>query len=465
MGFALTVLYFFTFFLTPAVLFGPLAVLHIEVILAILIFTLSLPKLPGSIILKTPQSLALIGLAFSALMSVLIGQHWAGGSIQAFLEFLPTVFAYFIVCLHCNSKRKLQVLVVMMLFVCLFVIAQGCTDLLHGVPADGPSISEASDSDNLQLWNMEHPYLFVMKSDAGVWFYRLMGQGLFHDPNDFGQLIVCVIPLVFIFWRAKKTLRNTACVVLPVCVLLFGLYLTHSRGGLVALMVVLIVASRRRIGTLPALLLAGGLLVAAMALHFTGGREISAESGSDRTELWSQSLQLLKSHPLFGVGSGMLSDFLGHTAHNSVMVCAAELGLFGLYFWSLFLFSTVRDALETASPDKVTQGEPIAAVDELFPGVASKTEEIDKAEINRMGRLMVLSLTGFLAAGWFLSRAFVMTLFLLGGMAEVVYEMAVQRGMIGPRLRLARVLPYSGGLAISLILVMYIAVRILHLMH
>jgi hypothetical protein len=40
----------------------------------------------------------------------------------------------------------------------------------------------------------------------------------------------------------------------------------------------------------------------------------------------------------------------------------------------------------------------------------------------------VLSFTGFLVAGWFLSRTYVMTFFLLGGMVEVVYEMALQRG-------------------------------------
>ena len=152
----------------------------------------------------------------------------------------------------------------------------------------------------------------------------------------------------------------------------------------------------------------------------------------------AKGLQLLKSHPLFGVGFGNLPDYLGHTAHNSVVVCAAELGLFGLFFWSLFLFSTVRDALAIASPAKVSEGEPIVAEEGLFPQATRKIEAVDKAEVNRLGRLLVLSLTGFLVAGWFLSRAFVMTFFLFGGMAEVVYEMALQRGMIAPRLPFAR---------------------------
>jgi hypothetical protein len=76
-----------------------------------------------------------------------------------------------------------------------------------------------------------------------------------------------------------------------------------------------------------------------------------------------------------------------------------------------------------------------------------------------------LSLTGFLVAGLFLSRAYVLTLFLLGGIAEVVFEMGFRRGMIVSRLRLPRVALHSGGLTIALVLLMYIMIRVLNLMH
>jgi hypothetical protein len=231
-------------------------------------------------------------------------------------------------------------------------------------------------------------------------------------------------------------------------------------------MAVAVVAARRRIGTLPALLIAGGLFVGAMALHFTGGRAVSVNAGEDRTALWGESLQLLKAHPFFGVGFGNLTDYLGgQTSHNSVAVCAAELGMFGLFFWCLFLLPTVRDALVIASPAQVSEAEPVEPEEELLPLSARKIEVIDRAEVNHLGRLLVLSLTGFLVAGWFLSRSFVMTFFLLGGMVEVVYEMALRRGMVAPRLRLARVLPYAGILAVLLILVMYIMLRIVNMMH
>jgi hypothetical protein len=304
-----------------------------------------------------------------------------------------------------------------------------------------------------------------MNDDNGQWFLRLKGQGNINDPNDFAQLIACTIPLIFIFWRPKKSLLNFMCVILPVCALLAGAFLTHSRGGMLALIAVPLVAARRRIGTVPAILLAGVLLAGALALQFTGGRSISASAGQDRTILWGEGMQALKSHPIFGVGFGRMMEVADNTAHNSIVVCAAELGSLGLYFWALFLYPTVRDGLIIASPDKVGEGKPIEVEAGFFPVERAENEYIDRAELLRVGRLLVLSLTGFLVAAWFLSRAFVLTLFLLGGMVEVVFEMGQQRGMISPRLPLPKVLLNSGVLALALVIMMYISLRILNLMH
>jgi hypothetical protein len=58
-----------------------------------------------------------------------------------------------------------------------------------------------------------------------------------------------------------------------------------------------------------------------------------------------------------------------------------------------------------------------------------------------------------------------MTLYLLGGMVEVVFEMGLQRGMFADRLPLPKVFLNSGGLALSLLIVMYISLRIINLMH
>jgi hypothetical protein len=469
MGFVLSILYFVAYYLTPEVVFGPLAQFRVELILAVLIFLVSLLSLGKSFALKTPQAPALLGLSFAVMMSVLVGEQWAGGALKEFLLLIPNVLGYFLVCLYFNTKKRLQALIVMMMFACVFVIAHGGLDIYRGGSGFGPIQSigdERVDSWNGNVWKEQHPYvIFQAAEGAKSWIFRLRGLGEINDPNDFGQLTVCVIPLVFIFWRPKKMLWNTTFVLLPVSVLITGIYLTKSRGALVALVAMAVVAARRRIGTVPALLVAGGMFAAAMALHFTGGREINAEAGADRTTLWGLGLELLKSHPFFGVGLNNMKGYSGLTAHNSLVVCGAELGFFGLFFWSMFLFTTMRDALAIASPVKVSEGDLIVAEEEVFPQMTKKIEVVDKAEINRLGRLVVLSLTGFLVAAWFLSRSFVLTLYLLGGIAEVVYEMALQRGMIGPRLRLSQLLPYAGGLAIAMILLMYILLRTVNLMH
>ena len=461
MGFALSIFYFITYYLGPFTVFGSLAAYNVALIIAVLAIVVSLPVLPRSLILKTPQSLALAGLTLAVFLSIL-ATGWVGGAFTAFQEFIPGAFAYFLVCLHCNTRKKLQILVLSLLSVSLFVIIEGNLELIHSASPQGSETLPGDITDtvtlNTPVWNAQHPYLLAQQASAGEWIFRIRGMDQINDPNDFAQLLVCVIPLVFIFWCPKKLVRNTLLVLLPVCGLLYGTFLTHSRGALFALLAMAIVAGRRRIGTVPAVLLAGVLFSVAFSNGFTGGRDIS--SGSGRMVLWAMSIGLLKSHPFFGVGFGQLADHMEQTSHNSIMVCAAETGMFGLFFWSMFLLSTLRDTLRLASPETVSEGEPNVPENQL-PGYVTRPKDlIEKPEIIRLGRLLILSFTGFLTAGFFLSRAFVLTLFLLGGMAEVVYQWALQRGMVSSRLKLGRVMLYSAPLSIALVVGVYIFIRI-----
>ena len=209
------------------------------------------------------------------------------------------------------------------------------------------------------------------------------------------------------------------------------------------------------------------MFLGATALQFTGGRDISASAGEDRTALWGQGFAQLKEHPLFGVGFGQLGNYTegNLTAHNTIVVCAAELGLFGLYFWSMFIFATLKDSITISTSQSKSQGVSSLAVDELYPSEEPKLEDTDDAEIRRLGNLVLLSITGFLTAGLFLSRAYVLTLYLLGGIAEVVFAMALQRGLVASRMPLARVMLYAAGLAALLVALMYVMIRVLNAVH
>jgi O-antigen ligase len=463
MGLAISILYLVTYYLTPYTVFGELAAYRIELILAFLVVLFSIPALMKTFVFRIPQSLALLGLAFAVPVSIVAGERWFGGALDGFLDFIPNAFAFFLVCLHFRTKRRLQMLVAMLMFVCFFVIVRGYMAKLHGFPADLTRQPGFEGS----------PYLLAMSNNAGVWFYRLRGLGEIHDPNDFAQLLVSVIPLTFIFWRSRRFFTNVLFVLLPVCGLLFGVFLTHSRGALLALMAIVVVAIRPKIGTFPSAILAAGLYAVAKVFQFAGDRTISVEAGSDRTALWGQGLQVFKLHPLFGVGYGRLPSYtdVHLTAHNSVVVCAAELGILGLYFWSLYLYPTVRDALTIASPAKIVEAETgpdsesTSAEEGPFPGPLRWPEKLDRLTINNLGRIVLLSLTGYLVAAWFLSRAYVVSLFLLGGIVEAVFQIALQNGMVAPRVKISRVLVHAGVLAVALLMAMYVLLRVVNIIH
>jgi hypothetical protein len=469
MGFVLSILYFVTYYLTPDAVFGPLAQYRVQLIFAVLATLASIPALKRSPVAKTPQSVALIGLAISTFLSILISMRWLSGAITGFMTFIPNAFGYFLVIIHFNSIRKLKALVVMMAFVCVLVIVRGGHDVVEMQSTQTPMVSG----------NTESPYAMAQQNEAGQWIFRLMGLGEINDPNDFAQLIVCTLPLLFVFWQRKNIFASVALTAPLVAALLTGLYLTHSRGGIVALAAVIVVGFRRRIGTILSAVLGGALVIAAIALNATGGRDISAQAGSDRTSLWGEGLEVLKTHPLFGVGLGALPDYTGGlTAHNTIVVCAAELGLVGLFFWSWFLLPTLRDIAVVASPasGKKKKNEPLVnpylqqieastLLEDPVPDLPTQAEDDGKgAEIKWLGLCVFLSLVGFLVAGWFLSRALIMTLFLLGGMAEVLYEMALQRGLVSARLPFRRTAGYAALFSLAMLLVMYLLLRITNLL-
>ena len=93
------------------------------------------------------------------------------------------------------------------------------------------------------------------------------------------------------------------------------------------------------------------------------------------------------------------------TAHNAFVLCFAELGLFGYFFWIGLIVSTVLDLNRT---------------------IGSIEESGDHADLLRCAKAIRLSLFAFLATAWFLSRTYTITLYLLLGMAVALVHLARQ---------------------------------------
>ena len=521
MGLFFTLVYIFVSYMGPELIFGDLAQYRVQLIIVVLAMLGSIPKLAGAKLMQARPTTGLLGLTFVVMVSYAVN-GLGRQMLDTITDFLPQAIAYFLILLNCRKRWHLQAVVVVITTACLYTIVRGWQDLQAGV--------------------LVSKYLYDQSYGGPESVMRLRGMGAINDPNDFGQLLALTLPLLFLFWRKGKGLLNFLRVILPGCVLFYGLFLTHSRSAMMALLAILLVVGRRRLGLIPALILSGLGAVGATAAGWAGGagRGVSADQGADRLEAWSTGLQLIRSHPVFGVGYKQFTEYYEITAHNTIVVTGAELGLVGLICWVMFTLPAVRDMVVSGPPAREQrrrnggtgeeagaeesageeparrpgllaepEAEPVATWRSAAPATtmrlagefgrgeparmmmggglrgpareqpesgAGELEDVPfgmpsqvgkalpAAEIHRMAAVTTAALTGFLVSGWFLSRAYVMALFLAGGMAEVIYRMGLEAGAVPPQMPWGRVLKFSAMTSVGLILVVYVILRLQRLM-
>jgi len=82
--------------------------------------------------------------------------------------------------------------------------------------------------------------------------------------------------------------------------------------------------------------------------------DLEEGSNSERIEIWKNSLQVVSSNIFMGTGLGNYSLHIKLSAdyrepiysHNAYLDIAAEIGMFGLIFWILVLFFSIKDSLK-----------------------------------------------------------------------------------------------------------------------
>lgn len=220
-------------------------------------------------------------------------------------------------------------------------------------------------------------------------------------------------------------------------------------------------AARKKLGTPASAALASVFILAMLALDFTGGRGISAADGADRLEAWANGLEMFKSAPLFGIGFNGFTDYHEITAHNSFVLCLAELGLLGSTLWVAMLVTTTTNLNRIISGQKKRQSRKFLGLFELFetsyinnPGTraggslaleSTRTGEALPAEVTVKATkpetriepvqfrtvpsywvvAMRLALVAFMTTAWFLSRSYTTTMYLVLGLAAAT--IALQR--------------------------------------
>ena len=312
MAFVFTLIYITFGLLSPAVLPQAIMALHVNVILGVLVILTLIPKIGQAKLGSVVDSYLVLGLWIATGVSML-ATGWISRVPSIFMDMLPILFVYYFVLISCETYKQLRILVYLLLVIAVFIFAQGFI-------AD-------------HTGNIMSPYIEPETTLTGT-IFRYRGLGVLNDPNDLAQFFATVVPLLWLRWKKGNVLGNFFVTLIPACILIGGMYFTHSRGGIVGLLAVFLFAFKDKIGVVKSSILAGGLLAAMVALNMSGGRGLNDDDGG-RVAAWITGLQIFKTHPLFGVGIGNFWNYndTGLTAHNSYVLCLAELGLFGYFCW------------------------------------------------------------------------------------------------------------------------------------
>jgi O-antigen ligase len=369
----------------------------------------------------------MLGLILAVFFSEIV-HLWFGGVLVAAQVFFPSAIVYFLVAINVNNWRRLRVIVATVIISAFLLLGQSVWAYFHYNGTEGPFIFQQA------LYNGE-TFMGVVP--------RIRSVGALSDPNDFAQFLLVTVPLLGLLWRSGRLGRNLIVVILS-AFLLFGIFLTHSRGGLVAFIILLLILLRRRVGHIASAMITGGTFMAALALNFTGNRGLSINAGIDRLSIWSDGLALFMHSPLFGVGFGQFTQTNAQTAHNSFLLCFSELGLLGFFFWTGLLVVTLLELNEflkgtrqeldpghaaSPSPRMISFRERlispvVVSVAASQTDLAPSSAGLGSVDFRRWAQALRLSLLAFIATGWFLSRTYVTTLYLLIALAVALNALA-----------------------------------------
>lgn len=270
--------------------------------------------------------------------------------------------------------------------------------------------------------------------------------GTLADPNDLGQLFTIGIALaLYLTGRQRRWLLRLLLLAI-IAWLCYGVFLTNSRGALLAALAVLGIAGAQRFGKVAVLMGAGlaiPVLIAATRLSEMNPEE---ESAAGRVEAWYEGMQMLRQHPLFGVGYKGFTDHYYLTAHNFLILPIAELGLVGFALWLGMVWYTIRMTWWIAyGPHSIRPAE-------LAPAARAELEA---------GSAMLMALLAFGVSSFFLSQSFKFQIFLLMGMAVARFMAAARILPQPPAYHLGGDLFKIARNAVTVIIVMYVLIRVL----
>lgn len=367
-----------------------------------------------------PQYL-LIGLFLVVLMVSKVVNGWTGGALVQLLKFGPIVAAFVILANAVTTPARIRTVMVVFVLCSTVLAIHGIDQVQTGIGWTGEPLSQGT---------------------------RIQYVGIFNDPNDLGLLFVMCLPMALylssrggllglrrlFWWAAGGTL-------------LYGIYLTNSRGALLALVTLVGAYVWQRRGLVSAAVFGGVGLVGLMLIPSRLSElDIDESSAMGRVDSWYEGIQMFIADPLFGIGADGFSDLHYLTAHNSFVLVLAETGIIGYTIWLAFVGYCFRMPLAVLR----MQRQPADAA------AASAW-----AAERKLALTLLLSLFGFFAAAFFLSRSYIILLYLLAAVVVGYYAGARQRYPDLPAFDLGKDLVLWPLVSVASVVFLYVLVKVM----
>ncbi len=414
MSFILTLLYIIVTFIRPqdwVPAFYDKPIIQILVVGALGCLILEKMAISKSGFAKVPQNRLMLGLYAAIILSHVVHTYFMG-AVAAFTSFSVIFLLFFLTLNGINTSGKFKTAFWLIVFLIVILVFQGMYQIVHGYGWAGQGLTVQGGQ------------------------FRINWVGIFYDPNDLALTFVIAAGMLLPFTLGKSNFiqRNISfgCMGL----LFYGIYLTNSRGGLLALMATVFFYFVRKTRKFVVGGAIGGLLAFAI-FSFGPSRAglMSAEEASamERVELWYQGILMMKSNPLFGVGFNMFTDRLGQTAHNSFILAGAELGFLGLFLWMALFYSSFKglSIIQTEAP----------AYYNYALGLQS-------------------SLIGFCAAAFFLSRTYIILPYILFALSGALIHIVAQNNKTLDFRFTRQDTKITSLLSIGIILLSYLVIKI-----
>lgn len=442
MSFALFIVYLLMVFVRPAEHFVELReVPFMEIASILALVGAALAILMGSRPpLRAGQVSLLLSIVVWMLFTVVVTPASSSENFDKVLGFVKSATtAFLLVILNVTTVRRVRAVAFVLTIPAVFLAVRTASDYqthLEEVSRHTRGDLETEGADT--TWDSNEPSGEAAPKFAPDDEFRVMNKGLFGDPNDLALTLIAILPFTIALRRRASPVRNVLLVWLPVAVIIYGIYVTRSRGGVLALACVLGLLVRHRLGNSLSLATAGIAVVGLMGAGFVGSRSMSMDQSAEgRVEMWSAGLQNLKGSPVWGIGFSNFDGVNVKAAHSAYVQCFAELGIVGYVLWLALMMVTLDDLRQIHA-----------------------TAQLEDADLRLWGRAIQVSLIGFLIGAIFLSRAYDVQLFILLGLGTAIGDVARRRGYLkGSRSLLVWI--YSvGGVAIGSIIGYWLYMRL-----